>query len=300
MTTNPQPGRLADAPPVCPRHTDRVAYVSCQRCGRPTCPECQRPAPVGIQCVDCVAESARSAPRMTSRFGAPTRGMDKPVVTLALIGLCLVVFVGQQISFGVTQVLWFAPVQTTSEPWRMLTAAFVHSPSSFLHIAFNMYALYVVGGYLEPLLGRLRFSVLYLVSALGGSAAYVVLATLPDGWRTPTVGASGAVFGLFAAMLVLNWHLGRQTGGILVLLVGNGVIGFLIPGIAWQAHLGGAVTGALLAGLLALTAAKGRDNAAVRRRAWQWPGYAVVVVILLAAAAWRIERVQGLSLPVIG
>jgi len=300
-TTEPGSGTGGTGtPPVCPRHTDRVAYVRCQRCGRPTCPDCQRPAAVGIQCVDCVAQAARSHPRVTSRFGAPSRADTRPVVTLTIIGICVLLYVGQRASGGVTSALAFAPVQAQSEPWRLLTAAFVHSPRSLLHIGFNMYALYIVGGYLEPMLGRLRFAVLYLVSALGGSVGYLLLATVPEGWRTSTVGASGAVFGLFAAMLVLNRHLGRQTGGIVALLLINGAIGFVVPGIAWQAHVGGAITGAALAGILALTAAKGRESAAVRKRAMQWPAYAGAVVLLIAAAAARIEQVQGLALPFLG
>ena len=249
---------------------------------------------MGIQCVDCVAQARRTAPRAASRYGAPARGDTRPLVTLTIIGICVVVYIGQRLNPDVTRELMFVPVLTAQEPWRMLTAAFVHSPAGFFHIAFNMYALWICGGYLEPLLGRLRFAVLYFVSALGGSVGYVLLATVPGGWLTPTVGASGAVFGLFAAMLVLNWQLGRQTTGILVLLAINGVIGFIIPNIAWQAHLGGAVPGAAVAGVLALTSAKGRDPGAVRRRAWQWPGFAAVVVVLLAAAAWRVEQVQGL------
>jgi membrane associated rhomboid family serine protease len=293
VTSFPQQEPAPTGPPVCPRHPDQVAYVSCQRCGRPTCPECQRPAAVGIQCVDCVAEARRSAPRPTSRFGAPARPDTRPVVTLTIIGVCVVVYLGQRLNPQVTSELMFVPVLTVQEPWRMLTAAFVHSPTSLFHILFNMYALYIIGGYLEPMLGRLRFGVLYFVSALGGSVGYVLLAT-GQGWLTPTVGASGAVFGLFAAVLVLNWHLGRDTAGILVLLAINGVIGFVIPNIAWQAHLGGAVTGAAVAGVLALTAAKGRDPAAVRRRSLQWPLFVGIVLLLVAAASWRVEQVQGL------
>lgn len=284
----------ADAPPVCPRHPDYVTYVRCQRCGRPTCPECQRPAAVGIQCVDCVAQAAKDAPRVTSRFGAPaSAGSERPRATLTLMGICIVVYIGQLASPALTRELQFSPHLAASEPWRALTSAFLHSPGSITHIAFNMFALYIVGGYLEPMLGRLRFVLLYLISALGGSAGVVVLATVPVGWLTYVVGASGAVFGLFAAVLVLNWRMGRETGGIIALLLINVVIGFLLPSIAWQAHFGGAVTGAALAGILAYTAAPGRDPAAVRKRRLQWPGFAVVTVILIAAAAWRIWMVQG-------
>lgn len=217
----------------------------------------------------------------------------RPQATLTLIAICVVMYVGQRTVPGLTADLQFVPVLATDEPWRALTAAFLHSPTSLFHLAFNMFALYIIGGYLEPMLGKLRFVLLYLISALGGSAGVVILATVPEGWLTATVGASGAVFGLFAAVLVLNWRLGRETGGIVALLVINGVLGFILPNIAWQAHLGGALTGAALAGILALTAAPGRDAAAVRKRRLMWPGFALVTIIIIAAAAARIAVVQG-------
>ncbi len=202
-------------------------------------------------------------------------------------------YVAQLANPAVTANLRFGPVLAVEEPWRALTSAFLHSPGSIIHIGFNMFALYIMGGYLEPMLGRLRFVVLYLISAIGGSAGVVVLATFPDGWFTGVVGASGAVFGLFTAVLVLNWRMGRETGGIVGLLVINGIIGFIIPNIAWQAHLGGAITGAALAGVLALTAAPGRDAAAVHKRRLQWPGFALVLIVVVAAALVRFYFVQG-------
>lgn len=283
-----------DAQPTCPRHPDRVAYVRCQRCGRPTCPECQRAAAVGIQCVDCVSTAAKEAPKATSRFGAPARSAgERPQATFALIAICVVLYIGQRTVPGLTQDLSFRPVLAASEPWRALTSAFMHSPGSLFHLGFNMFALYIIGGYLEPMLGKLRFVLLYLISALGGSAGVVVLATVPEGWLTSVVGASGAVFGLFAAVLVLNWRLGRETGGILGLLLVNAVLGFVLPNIAWQAHLGGALTGAALAGLLVATSAPGREPDAVRRRRWVWPGFALVTLVVIGLAALRIAAVQG-------
>ena len=289
----------AAAPPVCPRHPDRPSYVNCQRCGRPACPECQRPAAVGIHCVDCVREQAKTVRQPTSRFGAPTRG-GRPIVTLTLIAMCVVIYLGQRVNDQVTFELMFVPLLAESEPWRFLTAAFAHSPGSLMHIMFNMFALWITGQYLEPLLGRVKFLVLYLVSALGGSVGFLLLAQLPEqlgqpsGWTTPTVGASGAVFGLFAAVLVLNRHLGRETGGIIGVFLINGVLGFVLPNIAWQAHLGGAVTGAAVALLLALTAPAGRTTTetALRRR-WFWPGVLGILVVLAAASMWRITSVEN-------
>lgn len=269
------------APPVCPRHPDRVAYVRCQRCGRPTCPECQRPAAVGVQCVDCVREQAKSMRSTRTVFGG--RVTDRPVVSLAIIGICVLVWVGQQAVPGLTVRIGFVPALGESEPWRFLTSAFAHSPRQIMHIGFNMLALWVVGAqYLEPLLGRVRYALLYLLSAVGGSVVYLLLSSPPSGprdlgtWFTLAVGASGAVFGLFGALLVLNRKLGRSSAGMYATVVINAVLGFVIPNIAWQAHLGGFLTGAAVAGVIAATS-RGPQ------RAWQWPGIALVGVVLVAA-----------------
>ncbi|WP_448631754.1 rhomboid family intramembrane serine protease [Cellulomonas soli] len=109
-----------------------------------------------------------------------------------------------------------------------------------------MIALWMVGPWLEMALGRARYITLYLLSAVGGSVGALVLATATSGWMVGLVGASGAVFGLFGAVLVVLRRLGRDAGGIIGILVVNAVLGFVLPGIAWQAHLGGLVTGALL------------------------------------------------------
>ena len=289
MTQTPQPGGpAADAPPVCPRHADRVSYVRCQRCERPVCPECQRPAAVGVQCVDCVREQARSAPRVRTVLGGPATG-GRPVVTISIIIACVVVYVGQ-LALGdrVTSELVYAPFLTLDQPWRMLTAAFAHSPGTPLHIAFNMYALWLCGSYLEPLLGRVRFAVLYGLSALGGSVGYLALASSSPvrgaAWFTPVLGASGAVFGLFGALLVVNRRLGRDSAGIITLLVINAVLGFVVSGIAWQAHLGGLLTGmATGAVLVARPRTRGTRVAVL-----QVVGLVGVALVLLAVIAVRV------------
>ncbi|MFI2754965.1 rhomboid family intramembrane serine protease [Cellulomonas sp. P22] len=231
--------------PVCPRHPDRVSYVRCQRCGRPTCPECQRQAAVGIQCVDCVAEAARTQREPRTALGAPV-STGRPVVTITIIALCVVSFLLQLIVAGWTGLWVFKPFLGESEPWRFLTSAFLHS-SSIVHILFNMVALWMVGPYLEAVLGRARFAALYVLSAIGGSVGVLLLAS-PDAlsWYQGVVGASGAVFGLFGAVLVVLRRLGRDARSILVIIALNIVIGFVVPQIAWQAHLGGLAVGALL------------------------------------------------------
>lgn len=276
--------------PTCPRHPDRVALVSCQRCGRPTCAECQRPAPVGVQCVDCVAAQRKESRSLVSIFGGRV-AEGRPIVTITLIAICVVVWIGQQLDDQVTTELFYAPILSGQDPWRFITAAFVHSPSSIFHLLFNMYALWIVGQYLEPLLGRFRLLAIYLISAFGGSVGYELLASTPSsptdygtGWVTPTVGASGAVFGLFVAVVVLNRHLGREIGPMVGLIVINGVIGFLVPDVAWQSHLGGAITGGLCAGAIAVL---GRQRAQ-----WQWAALTAITVLLVVAAYVRFESVH--------
>jgi membrane associated rhomboid family serine protease len=267
--------------PVCPRHPDRVSYVRCQRCGRPVCPECQRPAAVGVQCVDCVKQQAKTVRTTRTVFGGNVT--DTPVVSYAIIAICVLVFALQTARPGLSGDISFVPYLGKSEPWRFLTSAFAHA--TITHILFNMLALWMVGAqYLERLLGGVRYAAVYLVSAIGGSSCYLLLSPAvpfdglnPSSWYIGAVGASGAVFGLFGALLVLNRHLGRSSAGMYATIGINAVIGFVVPGIAWQAHLGGLLTGAAVAGVIAATSAK-------ERRAWQWPGVAVVLLVVVAVA----------------
>ena len=257
--------------PVCPRHPDRESHVRCQRCGRPVCPECQQAAAVGVQCVDCVRDAARATPARRTQFGGLVSSGRTGRVTFALIGVNVVMWLLEYVQPSIVPSLSLVPYAAWDEPWRVVTSAFLHSPSSIFHILFNMFALWQLGPYLESLLGRLRFALLYLVSAVGGSAGVILLAAAPpagtspsvavavaQGWFTQVVGASGAVFGLFAALLVLNRHLGRTTAGIGVILLINAVIGFTVPGIAWQAHVGGFVAGLAGAGVLTALNSPGR------------------------------------------
>ena len=276
--------------PVCPRHPDRPSYVSCQRCGRPACPECQRAAAVGFQCVDCVNESKRTTPPARTVYGGAVAS-DKPLVTYAIIALCAVLYVLQWLIPGdeVYQNLAFATVYATPEygvfePWRMLTSAFLHSQGFILHIVLNMYMLWMFGQALEPLLGRIRFLAVYLLSAIGGSVGYLLLTPgyVPGQPLTGVVGASGAIFGLFGAMLVVQRHRGGDTRQLWVLIAINGVIGFLVPQIAWQAHLGGLITGGLCAAAIAY-APRGS-----RRSLMQAGGLALVAVLLVAATWYRV------------
>lgn len=249
------------AEPVCPRHPDRVAYVRCQRCARPACPECQRPAAVGVHCVDCVAAAAKTVRTGRTVFGGRLHE-GRPVVTITIIALCAASYVAQLVVGWWTGAWIFNPVYGAYQPWRFLTAAFLHSQEQVFHILFNMIALWMVGPYLEQTLGRARYATLYLLSAIGGSVAAVLLAPLL-GWDQWMVGASGAVFGLFGAVLVVLRRLGRDAGGIVGILIINGVLGFVLPNVAWQAHLGGLLVGAALGAAYAYAPRERRTLVAV-------------------------------------
>jgi membrane associated rhomboid family serine protease len=275
---------------VCPRHPDREAYVRCQRCGRPACPDCQRPAAVGIQCVDCVREAARTSPSARTVFGG--RATDgTPTVTYAIVAVCAVVYLAQRASDTVTRDFAFAPFVGWSEPWRFVTAAFLHSPSTVFHILLNMFALWSLGQYLEPMLGRARFAALYLISGIGGQVAVTLLAGTPtiaglqsgqdDAWLTPVVGASGAIFGLFGALLVLNRHLRRSSAAMYATIAINAAFGFLYPGIAWQAHLGGLVTGLVCAAVIVLFRRQG-----MRHLVWAALGAVLAVLVVVTVAKY--------------
>jgi membrane associated rhomboid family serine protease len=271
--------------PVCPRHPNRESYVRCQRCERPVCPQCQRPAAVGIQCVDCVREYSRTSPTARTAFGG-TAGRGRPVVTLSIIAICVAVYLLQIVpGSSVTRDYSYVPALTLYEPYRMLTAAFLHSPGLPIHIAFNMYALWITGPYLEQLLGRWRFAVLYLVSAIGGSVGMLVLADpYNESWMVYGVGASGAIFGLFGAIFVLNHRLGQQTAQIVGLIVVNFLISRFVPNVAWQAHLGGLVTGVVAAAVLAYAPRP-------RRGLVQVLGLVAVSILLGVAVAVKVASV---------
>jgi len=251
------------APGYCYRHPDRPSYVLCQRCGRTICPECQTPAAVGVICPEDMRaqrqETRRQRPplaRRVSRLGAS----GAPVVTYLIIAVTVVVWLLQLLpglGAGVTNALAFNPLfllpaQGIYEPWRAVTALFVHSPSSVLHVLFNMFSLYIFGRILEPMLGRWRFLALYLLSGIGGSIGVLLLS------GGSVVGASGAIFGLMGALFVFGRQLGGNVRSLLIIILLNLASGFFLPAISWQAHVGGLAVGLLVAAVLLQTRAERR------------------------------------------
>lgn len=246
MTTPYGPAQPTTGP-TCPRHPDVLTYVSCQRCGRPTCPACQVPAAVGVHCVDCSAQARRERPAGVRRAQAAA---EAPYVTYAFTAVIALTYVAQLAVPGLTNRLALVPELAWTEPWRLGTAALVHDPSFPLHLIGNALMIVLLGRVLEPALGHLRYAVLGLLSALGGSAAVVWMSapptnplTGPDAWFTPVVGSSTIAYGLMCALLVEETRQRGNIRGIATLLALNVGLSLLIPHVSWQGHLGGAVAG---------------------------------------------------------
>ena len=161
-------------------------------------------------------------------------------VTLGLVLLNVIIWLLQIVpGLNLTDKLAFVPVSVFVEPWRMITAGFAHDPSNILHVALNMYSLYIFGSILEPMIGRWRFLAIWLIAIFGGSVAVMYLNS-PDTW---VLGASSGIFGLMAAYFVVLRAMGQRSQGVIGLIAINLVFGFLMPGVSWQAHLGGLLAG---------------------------------------------------------
>ena len=267
-------------PAVCVRHPDRPTALSCTRCRRPSCPDCLREASVGYHCVDCVAEGRGRVRRATTVAGAEPGG--RSVVVPALVVLNLLAFAGTALVAGSIGRNFDSPLfadlalvgqaVAAGEVWRPVTSGFLHIGP--LHLAFNMFALWILGRDMEILLGRGRFLAVYFLSMLGGAAAVMVL--MPP--NALVAGASGAVFGVMGGLLVALLRLRRPTGQVVTLLAVNLALGFFIGGIAWEAHVGGLIVGAAATAVLVYAPP-------TRRGPVQTGGLAVLSVLVLAVIA---------------
>ena len=288
---------------TCYRHPDRETYVRCTRCGRPICPNCMTAASVGFQCPECVNEGRRTVRQATGVFGGGVV-RRQPVITYTLMALNIAVFLVDAVlskgsslgGFGIGGGGGFSPAQlygavlgvnagyegtlytgiSEGAYYRLLTADFVHF--GLIHIALNMWALYVLGPYLERTLGHLRFAALYLLAGIGGNVA-VYLFSDPLGL---SAGASTSIFGLFVAVFFVNRKLGRETSQIVILLVINVAATFYVKSISIAGHIGGLVTGAILAVGLAYAPPKNRNLV-------QAVTFVAVLAALIAAVVWRTQ-----------
>ena len=194
---------------------------------------------------------------MLRKFGRTTSS-NQIGATEAIIAICVVMAVVTFVAPYLTSALLFFPPLGFAQPYRFLTAAFLHS--GLTHLLFNMLTLYFLGQQLERGLGRWRFVALYLASALAGNVAVALWAAFVGPWNVGVVGASGAVFGLFGALLALTGKQSASHRSILVLVLINLVYGFLVPGVAWQAHVGGLVAGLVLAAMWKFAATHTRPS----------------------------------------
>jgi membrane associated rhomboid family serine protease len=266
---------------TCYRHPDRPTRVHCTRCGRPICPDCMTPAPVGHHCPTCVAEARRSAPRLRPLLPRPRSAATAIIaVNVALFVIDAVLRAtgrGSLLELGA-----MVPALVAGGDWyRLVTAMFLHV--GLFHLLLNSFAIYVFGSLVEQVLGTARFLVVYLLTGFAAGAASFAFGP-PD---RAAVGASGAVFGLLGTWLVYNLRrrslsLGRANVQWALMLIGiNLVFGLVVPRIDWLAHLGGLVAG-LAAGFLA----EGVGRRTVRT-ASQVAGLALLLVGAVALAAWR-------------
>lgn len=269
---------------VCYRHPDRQSFILCQRCGRTICSQCQTQAAVGVHCPECVREARASAPRTKPAIVTALRRQDAPIVTYSLIALCVIVFVAE-LALGdrfVGNLVYFAPY-TLVEPWRIVTHMFAHSAAfPFMHLLFNMFTLFLFGRVLEQMLGRVRFLGLYALSGLGGAVAVMLISP-----ERPVLGASGAIFGLLAAFFVIQRRLGFSNPTLLVIIALNLGAGFILPGISWQAHIGGLVVGAAVAFVFTRTRKRTQRNLQVMLTL----GIGAALLLILVAGGIALGRI---------
>lgn len=262
-----------------------------------------RDAAVGFQCPQCIAEGARATRSRRTAYGG-LRPTDASITSGVLIALNVAVWLAIMVTGGAGSRLvellalrpsglclsggggfdvseaqcqghgtWL-PGFADGAYWQVLTSGFTHV--AILHIAFNMFALWVIGPQLELMLGRVRFLALYFLSLVAGSTA--VLWAAPE--FQPTLGASTAIYGLFAALLVLALKVGADVRQLLMLIGINVFITFAVPNISWQGHLGGFVGGALVVGALVYAPKR-------HRTAYQVAGLSLVGVLLVVAILAR-------------
>jgi membrane associated rhomboid family serine protease len=261
--------------------------VHCTRCGRPICPDCMTPAPVGHHCPTCVAEGRRGQRRIRGAIPRPRS------VTTVILGINVVVFLAELALGGASgEVLVrlgaMVPfLVATGEYWRLVTAMFLHV--GVIHLLLNSYGLFLFGSLVEGVFGSVRFVAIYLVTGFFASAASFAF----GGPNRVAAGASGAIFGLLGAWLAYNWRRRELSlaqanlQGALLLIAINLVLGFSVTGIDNIAHIGG-----LVAGVVAGLAAEGVGARGVRT-ATKLAGLTLLLLAGVALAGWRVAALTG-------
>lgn len=240
-------------------------------------------APVGYQCPDCASPKNSNVVNVANQSFLS----KLPVVTRSILVACVAVFAISSLTggdiFGARSFGMFPPAVAQGEWYRLLTATFLHA--GLLHIAFNMYALFLLGPGLEYYLGTKRFAIVYFVSAIGASVASYAFSDI----AIVSVGASGAIFGLMTATMVIGKAIRADTRQLAILLLVNLLIGAAAQGIDWRAHLGGAAIGALVAYVMVQADAKRNKN-------FELAGIAAIVLVLVGLTVMRTNAIQQLIL----
>lgn len=302
MTDPTHPSQAPAGVPHCYRHPGKETWIRCQRCERPICPDCMREAAVGFQCPECVAQGAKQTRQGVAAYGGRASA-DPRLTSIVLIAVNVAVWLAVMVTGGRSSRLldflmltprgecesrgglgWY-PDATSADLcatapnsvwtpgavdggwWQMVTNGFAHV--EIMHIALNCLAIWVLGPAIEAALGRARFLALYFVSLLFGSVT-VLWFSAP---YVSTLGASGAVFGLLAAMLLLVWKVGGDIKGLAMVIAVNVFITISVPNISWQGHLGGFLGGAAVTALI-IFAPRGPQRSRV-----QWVGVGALVLL---------------------
>jgi len=228
----------------CNYHSEKETNVKCSRCEKYICVDCMRSASIGYQCPACASDSTPVIKGINRNRFIPNQ-KNTPVTKFLSISL-IAIFLLQELTgtLLVKSFALFAPLVTSGEWWRLISAGFLHG--SIIHLLFNVYILWVIGSQLESMVGNIKFIIIYFVSLLGGSVASYLFS--PFG--SYSIGASGAIFGLMGAMLVVGRKRNLDISQITTLVAINVVIGFVLSGIDWRAHLGGLAAGSFITWVL--------------------------------------------------
>lgn len=261
------------------------------------------PGAVGFQCPECVSQGHRETRQLLLPYGG-TRVRNPKATSVALIAVNALVWVAVLLTGGAFGTLYnllalvpeglcpvgdrilltgpdgcvaegysWLPGVATGAPWQVLTSGFTHAAA--WHLGFNMLVLWLLGPTIEQVLGRARYLAVYLVALLGGSAG-VMLLSQP---YSSSVGASGAIYGLMGALLLIAIRHKGDVRGILFWLGLNVVLSFTWSGISWEGHLGG-LAGGMAAAAIIMYLPKGR-------RRLQWPLVALLAAVFVAVIVAR-------------
>jgi membrane associated rhomboid family serine protease len=297
------------APPAeyCYRHPTEATRVHCTRCGRPICPACMIPAPVGHQCPECVEEARKEFRRSPAGRGRPRlRPPQGFSATRVILVVLFAAYFVEVYAGGANSIIagpsgrtlfdlgaMYPPAIATGQWWRLFTATLLHE--GILHIGLNAWALWIFGALVENTFGRGKFVLIYVVSAFLGSAASYAFGPV----NALGVGASGAIVGLFGAFIAYNVrrrHLASAMANLrwaATIIIINVLVGFGFPGVDWRAHLGGLFAGAVVGAAI--------DESLPRQARTAISVATTLGVVLLGVVLvmWRTNQLQS-SLPLLG